>query len=168
MLKFSFVVLFTDILAESKKFSLITQKSDINIIDILHLVKSPKNNYKRLFRKLSKNHNLVFQLPTLKLVIDAIELNDEGGPTLYQDLKVNYYLRERKYIQNRVLEMAHPIISCFEKWYGNLNSDETEAAVNDNYDHRDLILFDVCCILNFNLWPKPTSNVETYIFQLNA
>ena len=168
MLKFSFVVLFTDILAESKKFSLITQKSDINIIDILHLVKSPKNNYKRLFRKLSKNHNLVFQLPTLKLVIDAIELNDEGGPTLYQDLKVNYYLRERKYIQNRVPEMAHPIISCFEKWYGNLNSDETEAAVNDNYDHRDLILFDVCCILNFNLWPKPTSNVETYIFQLNA
>ena len=35
--------------------SVYTQKSDINIINILHLVK---------FRKLSKNHDLVFQLPT--------------------------------------------------------------------------------------------------------
>ena len=51
MLKFSFVVLFTDILAEAKKFSLITQKSDINIINILDLVQSPKNNYEDLFRK---------------------------------------------------------------------------------------------------------------------
>ena len=57
MLKFSFVVLFTDILAEAKKFSLITQKSDINIINILDLVQSPKNNYENLFRKWSKNHS---------------------------------------------------------------------------------------------------------------
>ena len=28
--------------------------------------------------------------------------------------------------------------------------------------------FDVCRILNCNLWPKPTSNVEPYIVQLNA
>ena len=77
--------LFTDILAEAKKFSLITQKTDINIINILDLVESTKNNYERLFRKLSKNHNLVFQLPTLRLVIDAIESNDEDGDALYQD-----------------------------------------------------------------------------------
>ena len=87
--------LFTDILAEAKKFSLITQKTDINIIDILDLVESTKNNYERLLRKLSKNHNLVFQLPTLRLVIDAIESNDEDGDALYQDQKVNY-LREKK------------------------------------------------------------------------
>ena len=88
--------LFTDILAEVKKFSLITQKSDINIINILDLVESTKNNYERLFRKLSKNHDLVFQLPPLKLVIDAIESNDEEGDVLYQDQKVNYYLCEKK------------------------------------------------------------------------
>lgn len=34
--------LFTDILADAKKFSLITQKSDINIMDILDLVESAK------------------------------------------------------------------------------------------------------------------------------
>ena len=64
--------------------------------------------------------------------------------------------------------MVKAIISCFEKQYGNLNSHETEAEVNINSDHSDRILFDVCHIFNFNLWPKPTSNVEAYIVQLNA
>ena len=63
--------------------SVYTQKSDINIINILHLVK---------FRKLSKNHDLVFQLPTWKLVIDAVESNDKDGDAQYQDQKINYYL----------------------------------------------------------------------------
>ena len=87
--------LFIDILAEAKKFNLITQKTDINVINILDLVKSTKNNYERLFRKLSKNQDLVFQLLTLRLVIDAIESNDEDGDALYQNQKVNY-LREKK------------------------------------------------------------------------
>ena len=59
-------------------------------------------------------------------------------------------------------------ISCFEKWYGNLYSAETEAEVNFNSDHGDCILFDMCCIVNCNLWPKSTSNVKGCIVQLNA
>ena len=81
---------FLYILAEAKKLSLITKKSDLNIIDILNLVEPTKNNYRCLFRKLNKNHDLVFQLPTLKLAIDVIESNDEDGDALYQDQKVNY------------------------------------------------------------------------------
>ena len=93
--------LFTDIIAEGKKFSLITQKSDINIIDILDLVESAKNNCERWFRKLSKNQDLVLKLPTLKLVIDAIESYDEDGDALCQDQKVNYDLHEKKHTESR-------------------------------------------------------------------
>ena len=161
--------LFTDILAEAKKFSLITQKSDINIIGVLDLVESTKNNYERLFRKLSKNRNYVFQLPTLKSVIDAIESNDEDGEAMYQDQKVNYYIREKKYIENHALDMVQAIISCFEKRYGNLYSNDTEAAVNVNSDHGDRILLDICQILNCNIWPKnQTSNEKEFVVQLNA
>lgn len=53
---------------------------------------------------LSENHDLVFQLPTLKLVINAIESKDEDDDALYQDQKVGYYLCGKKYIQNHVLE----------------------------------------------------------------
>ena len=52
--------------------------------------------------------------------------------------------------------------------YGSFYSNETEAAVNVNSDHGDHILFDVCRILNCNLWPKPASNVEAYMVQLNT
>ena len=59
--------LFTDILAEAKKFSLITQKIDISIINILDLVEATKNNYERFLRKISKNHDLVFQAVHIKI-----------------------------------------------------------------------------------------------------
>ena len=54
---FRHCTLFTNILTETKKFSLITQKSDINIIDIFDLVEPIKNNFESLFRELSKNHD---------------------------------------------------------------------------------------------------------------
>ena len=73
-----------------------------------------------------------------------------------------------KKIRNHVLEMIQAIISCFEKLTGNFYSDETEAVVNDNSAHGYLFSFDVCCILNFNIWPKPPSSIETCILQLTA
>ena len=69
--------------------------------------------------KQSKKHDSAFQLPTLKFVIDATESNGDDGDVLYQDQKVNYYLLEKKYMQNHVLQMVQAIISCFEKRYGN-------------------------------------------------
>ena len=51
--------------------------------------------------------------------------------------------------------MFQAIISCFE------------AEVNVKSDHSDCILFDECRIFNCNLWPKPTSNIEAHIVQLN-
>ena len=147
--------------AEAKKFNLITQKSDINIIDILDLVESNKNNYECLFRKLCKNYDLVFLLPTLNL-IDAIESNNEDGDVLHQDQQVNYYLCEKNKYSIVFLKWY-----CFKKRYGNLHSSETEAEVNVNSDHGGYILFDMCHILNCNFWPKPTSNVEPYVVQLN-
>ena len=44
----------------------------------------------------------------------------------------------------------------------------SKAAVNVNSDHGHRIVFDICYILNCNLWLKPTSNEEAYIVWLNA
>ena len=44
--------LFTDVLAEAKHFSLITQEQNIDIIRILDSVENTKHNYKRLLQKL--------------------------------------------------------------------------------------------------------------------
>ena len=86
--------------------------------------------------------------PCSESQVNAIESNDEGGDALYQDQKVNYYLREKKiYIdQNRIVEMIQAIISYFEKRYGNMKSSETETEANVNSDHGNTILFDMCSI----------------------
>ena len=69
--------LFKDILADAKVFSLLTQKHNINIIKIVDSAESTKNNYERLRKKLEKNPEYVFELPTLKMVINEIESNTE-------------------------------------------------------------------------------------------
>ena len=60
--------LFTDVLADAKHFSLITQEQNIDIIRILDSVENTKHNYECLLRKLQKNLAYIFQLPTVKLV----------------------------------------------------------------------------------------------------
>ena len=80
--------LFTNVLAEAKHFSLITQEQNIDIIHILDSVENTKHNYKCLLKKLQKNLAYVFQLPTVKLVTAEIESNDEDGEPMYQNQKV--------------------------------------------------------------------------------
>ena len=124
--------LFIDVLAEAKKFSLITQKSDVDIITIIDYVESTKYSYERLLKWLRKNSTNVFKLPTVKLVVEAIESNEDDGEPLYQNQKVHYYIREKRYIENHIVEIVESIISCFERRYGNLYSDASDAAVNVN------------------------------------
>ena len=58
--------LFIDILAEAKKFSLITQKSNINIVEVVDYVETTKSNYERLLKRFERNPSCVYELPTLK------------------------------------------------------------------------------------------------------
>ena len=71
--------------------------------------------------------------------------------------KVNY-ISVKKNIQSHVLEVVQAIYYLLF----------SKAAVNVNSDHGHRIVFDICYILNCNLWLKPTSNEEAYIVWLNA
>ena len=56
-------VLFIDILAEAKHFSLITQEQNIDIIHILDSVENAKHNCKCLLNKLLKESSLCYSAP---------------------------------------------------------------------------------------------------------
>ena len=86
--------LFTDVLAEAKHFSLITQEQNIDIIHILDSVENAKHNCKCLLNKLLKNPAYVIQLPTVKLVTEEIESNDEDGEPMYQTRKYSFTLEK--------------------------------------------------------------------------
>ena len=106
---------------------------------IFEAVESTKNSYQPLRKKLEKNPEYVFQLPTLKMVIEEIEANTEDEESLYQNLKVHYYFKEKQFIKNHCVEIADAIINCYEKIYDNLFESGSNPTVNVNLDHEDTI-----------------------------
>ena len=86
----------------------------------------------------------ILRLPTLKLLIDHAEANEDG----YQGVKLKHFLCEKGYIVNHVVEIVK-----FHKHYGNTISEASEAAVNVHADERVRLLLDVSQILNCNVLP---------------
>ena len=78
-------------------------------------------NYERIW--------LVFQLPTVKRVIEKIESNDEDGEPMYQNQKVQFYSREKRFIEDHIVQIVERVVSCFEKRYGNLYSNLEETSI---------------------------------------
>ena len=58
--------LFVDVLSAAKQFSLVTPKSDIDIISIVDSVESTQRNYEKLLRKFEADAENISVLPTLK------------------------------------------------------------------------------------------------------
>ena len=66
-----------DLLTPAKIFSLVTQKDEPNIIEIVDAVEKPDEDYKKLLKKFQRDQNSVFELPLLKAVVTEVEGNDE-------------------------------------------------------------------------------------------
>ena len=107
---------FTDVLAEAKRFSLVTQENNVNIIKVLDAVETTKSNYERLLKKVKKNPKFIFELLNLKLVIDSIDASSEkDGEPIYQGQKLKWYTREKRYIEDHSVLIIQNIIDCFEE-----------------------------------------------------
>ena len=83
----------------SKIVSLITQKENPNIIEIVGSIEKTKKEYKKLLRKFAQNKDLVLKLPTLKSMVSEIEGNfDIDGEPLYHGQKVAHYGKAKQCI----------------------------------------------------------------------
>ena len=146
--------MFVDVLSAAKQFSLVTQKSDIDIISIVDSVESTKRNYEKLLRKFKADAENIFPLPTLKPVINAIE-SDEGGESSSQGQKLKYYTREKQYSRNHGVHIVRSILLCYEKKYSDVYS---KTGDNNAISDGDKVLFDVCQVLNSAVWPSLTKD----------
>ena len=86
---------------------------------------------------------------------------------MYQNQKVQFYSREKRFIEDHIVRIVERIVSCFEKFYSNL--EETSINIPSHDSHR--IIFDVCRKLNCNVWSNVTDDSDTatqYSLQLAA
>ena len=88
----------------------------------------------------------------LTLIIDHVEAT-EGGKPHYQDEKFKYFVCEKSYLVNYVVQIVKSIVECFNKRYGNTVSETNEITVNVHVDEGDHLLLDVSQILSCNVWP---------------
>ena len=158
-----------DILLPAKIFSLITQKENPNIIETVESVERTKKEYKKLLKKFRQNHDSVFELPTLKAVVDEIEKNaDMDGESLYHGQKVKYYGRAKQYISDHCCMLIESIIKCYEDRYW-LHNDLERAADGTTNDH---LILHICKVLNSAAWPAlpvdDTNDEHSLKIQLNS
>ena len=138
------IAFLTDVLSPAKIFSLATQRRDVDIIQIVDDIESTKSSYERLLRKFKKNPEAVFNRPTLKAVVDEIESNEDSD-VLYQNQKLKYYIREKTYVKDHAAEVVQKILTCYDERYARVCYDGTADAGD--------VLYDVCCVLNSQIWP---------------
>ena len=85
--------------------------------------------------------------------------------------KVNYYMREKHYLEDHVVHIVDRIIACCEERYGNLFNKDNLPSVNVNSDTGDRVLLDVYRVLNCNVWQAGDSDFEeddAYSIQINS
>ena len=66
--------LLIDILETAQNLSLITQKNNLSIIDVVDAVEKTKTKYSRLLKKLDEGENFIFTaFPTFKKIVKKVE-----------------------------------------------------------------------------------------------
>ena len=124
----------------------------------------------------SDKNNVFVLLPTLKSVINEIE-NKKDGELEYQNQTLKLYLNEKEYLKNHCVDIIKAVVTCYEDRYSSILSDNNNESSGINDDENmeisdgDSTLFDVCCVLNTNVWPKlpeGKKDDENLLLQLNS
>ena len=128
-----------DLPTPAKVSSLVTQKQDPHIIEAVKGVEKNKRNHKRLLKKVQRDSNQVYELPTLKSVIQVIEEesddDDEMDDPVYQGQRLKYYRRGKQYIACHCADLLVRIIACYydRYWFDDTNTNTSK--------HRTIILY---------------------------
>ena len=127
------------------------QEKNLKVVKLLNAAESTKFNYERVLQKDPGQQWLHFHSTKFWDHIDAIESNeDEDGEPIYQGCKLVNYSIEKWYLLDHGQYILKNLKDCFEQRYNNLFG--KDANININFDKGDHVLFDVSCLLNWNVW----------------
>ena len=104
-------------------------------------------------KKLDKDPEFVFKLPTLVPVFSEIKEND--GEKTYQDHKLNNFTQAKYYIQNHAFDIVSKILTYFDNYFASI-FEQSELHSGKPSEEGDKIIFDVCMTLNCCVWANIT------------
>ena len=103
--------LFVDLLDPAKMFSLVSQKENLGIIELVEELDDMFLVYYLMKRQFEKNPEAIFSLPILHKVRSGIkvEQNENGTLYKYQDITLQYYEREMDSIRRNTMKYINMI-----------------------------------------------------------
>ena len=104
--------LFVDLLDPGKKFSLVSQKENFGINELVEELDGMLFAYYFMKRRFERNPEAIFSLPNLHKVMSGVkvEQNENGTLYKYQDITLQYYEREKDSIRRnttKYIDMIH-------------------------------------------------------------
>ena len=134
---------FVDLLQSAKNFSLASQYKATDVIMLVERIDDMKLTYQRFGKKFAKSPESVFQLPTIKKVLECIT-QDGDRDYVYQGIRLNYFETAKDAIANNVLEDVNAILTCIHERFGIFTvTDDDEGKVDERVDAGDKVLHDV-------------------------
>ena len=137
--------LFVDLLDPGKKFSLVSQKENFGIIELVEELDGMLFAYYFMKRRFERNPEAIFSLPNLHKVMSGVkvEQNENGTLYKYQDITLQYYER------NMILEALTERFGALSE-ENDHGEDKSGTAIAD-----DSILRDVFRVLDSRKWIVP-------------
>ena len=80
---------------------------------MVNALKRTRDKYERWQTKFAENPEEVFQLPTLKRVLNQMDTENNT----YQGIKLLYFERKKQYIQDYTVSILENVIKCLDNIY---------------------------------------------------
>ena len=151
-------VLFVDLLDPAKKFSLVSQKENFGIIELVEELDVTFLAYYLMKRWFEVNPEAIFSLPNLHKVMSGVkvEQNEDGTLYKYQDITFQYYEREKESIQRNTAKYIDIILEALTERFGALSEENDHGKDKSGTAIAgDSILCDVCQVFDSRKWIVP-------------
>ena len=138
--------LFVDLLDPAKKFSLVSQKENFGIIELVEELDDMFFAYYLMKRRFERNPEAIFSLPNLRKVMSGVkvEQNENGTLYQYQQITLQYYERVKESIRRNTTKHIDLILETLTETFGALSEennhgeDKSGTAIADDSIHSDV------------------------------
>ena len=117
--------LFVDLLDPAKKFSLVSQKENFGIIELVEELDDMFLAHYLMKRRFERNPEAIFSLANLHKVMSGgkVEQNENGTLYKYQDITLQYYEREKESIRRNTTKYIVMILEALTERFGALTEE---------------------------------------------
>ena len=105
--------LFIDLLRPAKKFNILSQREDFNIIDMVDCLDDMLLSYQIRKRNIDNDPDIVYSFPTVEKLLKNIKITTSENVTLaylYQDVKIDYFQREKTNLSKNAASFIDQIL----------------------------------------------------------